>query len=150
MRKNRFEPEHDEFLSSHFDLMHSPFLLPLLSPPTPFLLSLARKSRRVISQNIAMSLLLAIIGLALAATGTILNLWLAPFYYALGYVVVIANSLRLVRFGEEFSEQEQAANEKQKRPHHKPVYFLAGCCLMMLHDGCLMMLHGCLMMMDHG
>ncbi|MCH2139582.1 MAG: cation-translocating P-type ATPase [Phycisphaerales bacterium] len=74
----------------------------------PFLLSLARRARSVISQNIGMSLLLAIIGLALAATGTILTLWLAPFYYALGYVVVIANSLRLVRFGEEFSEAEQS------------------------------------------
>ena len=79
----------------------------------PFLLSLARRARRVISQNIAMSLLLAIIGLALAATGTLLNLWLAPFYYALGYIVVIANSLRLVRFGEDYAEAEQtrAADE---------------------------------------
>ena len=60
-----------------------------------------------------MSLLLAVIGLALAATGTLLNLWLAPFYYALGYIVVIANSLRLVRFGEDHAEAEQtrAADE---------------------------------------
>jgi P-type E1-E2 ATPase len=74
----------------------------------PFLLALARRARRVISQNIAMSLLLAVIGLALAATGTLLNLWLAPFYYALGYIVVIANSLRLVRFGEDHAEAEQS------------------------------------------
>ena len=82
----------------------------------PFLLSLARRARRVISQNIAMSLLLAVIGLALAATGTLLNLWLAPFYYALGYVVVIANSLRLVRFGEDHAEAEQtrAADEQAR------------------------------------
>ncbi|MEE2907312.1 MAG: cation-translocating P-type ATPase [Planctomycetota bacterium] len=91
----------------------------------PFLLSLARKSRRVISQNIAMSLLLAIIGLALAATGTILNLWLAPFYYALGYLVVIANSLRLVRFGEEFSEQEQARQRIEAERVSKPARQLA-------------------------
>ena len=80
----------------------------------PFLLSLARRTRSVISQNIGMSLLLAIVGLALAATGTILTLWLAPFYYALGYVVVIANSLRLVRFGEEFSEAEQTRTIKEQ------------------------------------
>jgi heavy metal translocating P-type ATPase len=80
----------------------------------PFLLSLARRTRSVISQNIGISLLLAIIGLALAATGTILTLWLAPFYYALGYVVVIANSLRLVRFGEEFSEAEQSRAMKEQ------------------------------------
>ena len=80
----------------------------------PFLLSLARRTRSVISQNIGVSLLLAVIGLALAATGTILTLWLAPFYYALGYVVVIANSLRLVRFGEEFSEAEQSRAMKEQ------------------------------------
>ncbi|HJO15749.1 MAG TPA: HAD-IC family P-type ATPase, partial [Phycisphaerales bacterium] len=80
----------------------------------PFLLSLARRTRNVISQNIGMSLMLAIIGLALAATGTILTLWMAPFYYALGYVVVIANSLRLVRFGEEYSEAEQSRAIRQR------------------------------------
>ncbi len=72
----------------------------------PFLLNLARKARNVIAQNIGASLLLAIVGLALAATGRI-NIWAAPALYALGYVVVIANSMRLVRFGEEFTEQEQ-------------------------------------------
>ena len=50
----------------------------------PFLLSLARRTRSVISQNIGVSLLLAVIGLALAATGTLLTLWIAPFYYAFG------------------------------------------------------------------
>ncbi|MDG2477722.1 MAG: cation-translocating P-type ATPase [Phycisphaerales bacterium] len=85
----------------------------------PFLLSLARRTRSVISMNIGMSLLLAVIGLALAATGTILTLWLAPFYYALGYVVVIANSLRLVRFGEEFSEAEQSRAAHEQAIHRR-------------------------------
>lgn len=85
----------------------------------PFLLSLARRTRSVISMNIGMSLLLAVIGLALAATGTILTLWLAPFYYALGYVVVIANSLRLVRFGEEFSEAEQSRAAHEQSIHRR-------------------------------
>ncbi|MDG1838499.1 MAG: cation-translocating P-type ATPase [Phycisphaerales bacterium] len=85
----------------------------------PFLLSLARRTRSVISQNIGVSLLLAVIGLALAATGTILTLWIAPFYYALGYVVVIANSLRLVRFGEEFSEAEQTRAMKEQALHRR-------------------------------
>ncbi|MHC4422148.1 MAG: hypothetical protein ACYS1E_16330, partial [Planctomycetota bacterium] len=52
-------------------------------------------------------LLLAVVGLVLAATGRI-NIWAAPLLYALGFVVVIFNSMRLVRFGEEFTEQEQA------------------------------------------
>jgi Cd2+/Zn2+-exporting ATPase len=86
----------------------------------PFLLQLARRTRRVISQNIAMSLILAVLGLALAATGTLLNLWLAPFYYALGYVIVIANSLRLVRFGEDYSDQEQARQRIEAEQLAKP------------------------------
>jgi len=86
----------------------------------PFLLQLARRTRRVISQNISMSLILAVVGLALAATGTILNLWLAPFYYALGYVIVIANSLRLVRFGEDYSEQEQTRQRFEAEQVAKP------------------------------
>ena len=73
----------------------------------PFLLELARKTRSVIAQNIAASLLLAIVGLAFAATGN-LTILTAALLYILGYVIVIANSTRLVRFGEEFSEQEQA------------------------------------------
>ena len=35
----------------------------------PFLLQLARRTRRVISQNISMSLILAVVGLALAQDG---------------------------------------------------------------------------------
>jgi heavy metal translocating P-type ATPase len=73
----------------------------------PFLLELARKTRNVIAQNIGASLLLAVIGLVLAATGRI-NILAAPLLYTLGFVVVIFNSMRLVRFGEEFTEQEQA------------------------------------------
>ncbi len=85
----------------------------------PFLLELARKSRAIIAQNIAGSLVLAVIGLALAATGNI-NIWLTPLYYALGYVFVIANSLRLVRFGEGFSEVEQARRKIEATRAMKP------------------------------
>jgi hypothetical protein len=67
-----------------------------------------------------MSLILAVVGLALAATGTILTLWVAPFYYALGYVIVIANSLRLVRFGEDYSEQEQSRQRVEADELNKP------------------------------
>ncbi len=86
----------------------------------PFLLDLARKARNVIAQNIGASLLLAIVGLALAATGNI-NIWLAPIVYAFGYVVVIANSLRLVRFGEEFTEQERGRRRLEESRPVKPV-----------------------------
>jgi len=84
----------------------------------PFLLSLSRKARNVISQNIAGSLALAVIGLALAATGQI-NIFLAP--YALGYVFVIANSLRLVRYGEDYTEYEEARRRLEASRVVKPV-----------------------------
>jgi cation transport ATPase len=86
----------------------------------PFLLELARKARNVVGQNIGISLTLAVIGLALAATGNI-TIWLAPFLYALGYVLVIFNSLRLVRFGEEFTEAEEARRRYEASRPVKPV-----------------------------
>jgi cation transport ATPase len=71
----------------------------------PFLLDLARRTKTIVAQNIAASLLLAVIGLALAATGQI-DIYITPFYQAVAYIFVIANSLRLVRFGEDFAEEE--------------------------------------------
>jgi heavy metal translocating P-type ATPase len=90
----------------------------------PFLISLARKTKSVIGQNIGMSLLLAIVGLALAATGNI-NIWITPFYYALGYVVVIANSLRLIRFGEEFTSVVESQRRLEESRVHKPIRQIA-------------------------
>ena len=86
---------------------------------TPIQRCQIHKARNVIGQNIAASLLLAIIGLALAATGN-MNIWLTPFYYALGYVFVIANSLRLVRFGEDFTEAEEARRRLEAGRVTKP------------------------------
>ena len=82
-------------------------------------LELARKTRSIIAQNIGFSLVLALVGLALAATGYI-NIWLAPVLYIGGYVVVIANSLRLVRFGEEFSQAEQSRVRREAATPVKP------------------------------
>ncbi len=90
----------------------------------PFLIALARRTRNVITQNIAASLLLAIAGLALAATGNI-NIWITPFYYALGYVIVIANSLRLIRFGEDFTAQVDAQRRIDESRVVKPLRQLA-------------------------
>ena len=86
----------------------------------PFLLELARKTRSVVALNIGASLLLAIVGLALAATGNI-NILVAPLIYAFGYLIVIANSLRLVRFGEDFTEQEQGRLRLEASRPVKPV-----------------------------
>ena len=68
--------------------------------------------------------LLAVVGLALAATGNI-NIWVTPFYYALGYVVVIANSLRLIRFGEEFTSVVESQRRMEESRIQKPVRQIA-------------------------
>ena len=85
----------------------------------PFLLELARKNRGVIALNIGFSLTLAAVGLALAATGYV-NIWFAPVLYVFGYIFVIANSMRLIRFGESFSEQEQARRRLEASRPVKP------------------------------
>lgn len=86
----------------------------------PFLLELATKTRGIIAVNIAASLLLATIGLALAATGQI-DIWVTPFYQAAAYIFVIANSLRLVRFGEEFADAEEVRRMMESNRAQKPV-----------------------------
>ena len=85
----------------------------------PFLLEIARRTRAIIAQNIGASLLLAVIGLALAATGNI-NIWATPFFYAVSYVFVIANSLRLVRFGEDFIGTEEARRQSEAAQAARP------------------------------
>lgn len=85
----------------------------------PFLLELARKTRSVISQNIGMSLLLAVVGLWLAATGKLL-IWVALILYALGYGIVLFNSARLVRFGEGFTEAQAARRRLEESRPVKP------------------------------
>ncbi|MDZ4755025.1 MAG: cation-translocating P-type ATPase [Phycisphaerae bacterium] len=86
----------------------------------PFLIEIAAKARGIVAQNIIASLLLAVVGLALAATGQI-QLWVTPFYQAAAYIFVIANSLRLVRFGEDFADAEQARREAEAGKAVKPV-----------------------------
>ena len=86
----------------------------------PFLLELARKAKGIVAMNIGASLLLALVGLALAATGRI-DIWVTPFYQATAYVFVIANSLRLVRFGEDFAAAEEMRRTQDAMTVVKPV-----------------------------
>ncbi|MEO1129850.1 MAG: cation-translocating P-type ATPase [Planctomycetota bacterium] len=74
----------------------------------PFLMQLARKTRIVIAQNIVASIVVALAGLVLAASGSI-SLWLAVVYHFVGDIFVIANSFRLIRFGEDFRAHERQA-----------------------------------------
>jgi Zn2+/Cd2+-exporting ATPase len=80
----------------------------------PFLIELARKTRTIIAQNIAASIVIVLIGLVLAATGK-LALPIAALYHFAGDVFVLANSFRLFRFGEGFAEAEQQSQPTLKR-----------------------------------
>ena len=84
----------------------------------PFLMELARRSRLIVTQNIIASLLMAIVGLVLAATGSFqavggasIGVGFAAFFHFLPDVFVIGNSFRLFRFGEDFLEAETIAKE---------------------------------------
>lgn len=78
----------------------------------PFLIELARKSRVIIAQNIAASVVIAIVGLVLAATGVLAStgfaVTIAALYHFVGDIFVLGNSFRLFRFGENFVKAEDA------------------------------------------
>lgn len=78
----------------------------------PFLMELARKTRVIIAQNIAASIVIVLIGLVMASTG-MLEVWEAGLYHFAGEIFVFANSFRLFRFGENFTESEEAAKTAQ-------------------------------------
>ena len=71
----------------------------------------------MVAQNIVASIVIAIIGLVLAATGS-LTIFFAAFYHFLGDLFVFGNSFRLIRYGEEFAAHDTAANiiAKEVRP----------------------------------
>ncbi len=88
----------------------------------PFLVDLGRRTRAIIGQNIAASILIALVGLTLAATGNLGHGGAAVFFAAMfhfaGDVFVLGNSFRLFRFGEDFLAAEHAAREAA-REHHR-------------------------------
>ncbi|MEO0482838.1 MAG: cation-translocating P-type ATPase [Planctomycetota bacterium] len=77
----------------------------------PFLMELARKTRLVIGQNIAISIVIVIVGLVLSSTG-LLAIPAAALYHFVGEVFVLANSFRLFRFGEEFAAEDETEPSK--------------------------------------
>jgi P-type E1-E2 ATPase len=86
----------------------------------PFLIELARKTRTITAQNIAASIIIAIIGLILAGTGRLAEaggyaVGIAALYHFAGEVFVLANSFRLFRFGEGFAEAEQVTPVIRRR-----------------------------------
>ncbi|MDP1662837.1 MAG: cation-translocating P-type ATPase [Phycisphaerales bacterium] len=81
----------------------------------PFLIELARRNRAIIAQNLAISVVVALVGLALATSGK-LEVWQALVFHFLGDVLVIGNSFRLFRFGEAYSlGAEDDAEQRTRR-----------------------------------
>ncbi|MFU8828043.1 MAG: heavy metal translocating P-type ATPase [Phycisphaerales bacterium] len=76
----------------------------------PFLVMLARRSRVITVQNVVIAVIGAIVGLVLAASGVFTAIRLgiigAAVFHFIPEILVLLNSARLLRFGEEFSEQE--------------------------------------------
>ena len=91
----------------------------------PFLIELSRKTRLIIIQNVIVSILIVIIGLALAASGALELTW-AAFYHFAGDVFVIANSFRLFRFGDHFAEMESEQPERAQRRREASLRGLGG------------------------
>lgn len=70
----------------------------------PFLVRLSRKTRRVIYQNLSFGIIFIILGIFAASAA-----WLPPIYAAVlhfaGSLIVVFNSARLVRYGEELGHK---------------------------------------------
>lgn len=86
----------------------------------PFLIELARRTRVVIAQNIVGSIILALFGLALAATGRLVaigeaGILLATLFYLVPPILVFGNSFRLVRFGELIAEGDDEETDVPRR-----------------------------------
>ncbi|MEM1185007.1 MAG: cation-translocating P-type ATPase [Planctomycetota bacterium] len=83
----------------------------------PFLIELSRRTRSIVGQNIAASMLIAIVGLTLAVTGNLgegaAAVFFAGLFHFAGDIFVLANSFRLFRFGEDFVQSEQAARDAE-------------------------------------
>ncbi len=68
----------------------------------PFLIRLARKTRSIIQQNLIFGALFIVLGLTFSGLGW-LNPIIAAFIHTLGAFIIIFNSARLVRFGEDIN-----------------------------------------------
>jgi len=72
----------------------------------PFLVRLSRKTRRVINENLIFGILFIILGVGAAAAAWLPTIYAAILHFA-GSLIVIFNSARLVRYGEELGHEPQ-------------------------------------------
>jgi Zn2+/Cd2+-exporting ATPase len=85
----------------------------------PFLVNLSRSTRSVINQNFLFGVLFIICGMTFSALGKVPPVWAAAMH-TLGSLMVVFNSARLVRKGEELehyhAETEKPASAPPPRP----------------------------------
>jgi len=70
----------------------------------PFLVRLSRKTRKVITQNLGFGILFVILGNTAGAAGWLPAVYAAVLHFA-GSLIVVFNSARLVRYGEELDHE---------------------------------------------
>ena len=71
----------------------------------PFFISLARRTRLLMNQNLAIGLAFIVLGLYFSTLGYI-NAVVAALLHSLGSLLILFNSARLVRAGEELQNQD--------------------------------------------
>lgn len=71
----------------------------------PFLIMLSRKTRGLINQNLGFGMLFITMGVAAATAGWLQTMFAAFLHFA-GSLIVVFNSARLVRFGEELDHDK--------------------------------------------
>ncbi len=70
----------------------------------PFLVRLSRKTRKVITQNLVFGILFVILGSTAGAAGWLPAVYAAALHFA-GSLIVVFNSARLVRYGEDLDHE---------------------------------------------
>jgi len=70
----------------------------------PFLVRLSRKTRGIITQNLSFGIIFILLGVAAASAAWLSTVYAAVLHF-LGTLIVVFNSARLVRYGEELDHE---------------------------------------------